>query len=59
MKSLLLALCLAGLATGAVAQDSSGKGVLTLKGPSGEAASLTAADVAALPRVSVAFDAHG
>lgn len=53
MKTLALALCFAGLATGTFAQT------LTLKGPSGEAASLSAADIAALPRVSVAFDAHG
>lgn len=53
MKTLVLALCFAGFATGAFAQT------LALKGPSGQAASLTAADVASLPRVSIAFDAHG
>jgi hypothetical protein len=30
-----------------------------VKGPSGQSASLSAADVASLPRVSFAFDAHG
>lgn len=53
MKTLVLALCFAGLASGAFAQS------LSLKGPAGETASLTAAEVAGLPRVSVAFDAHG
>jgi hypothetical protein len=59
VKTLVLALCFAGLATGAFAQVPSLKGALSLKGPTGQAASLTAADVAGLPRVSVAFDAHG
>ncbi len=58
MKTFVLALCLAGLglaglATGAAAQT------LVLKGPTGQTASLAAADLAGLPRVSVAFDAHG
>lgn len=53
MKTLVLALCFAGLATGAFAQT------LDLKGPSGQTATLTAADVASLPRVSFTFDAHG
>jgi hypothetical protein len=53
VKTLVLALCFAGLATGAFAQT------LGLKGPAGQTASLTAADVASLPRVSVAFDVHG
>jgi hypothetical protein len=53
VKILVLALCLTGLATAAVAQT------LTLKGPAGQTANLTAAEIAALPRASVAFDAHG
>lgn len=53
MKAFVLALCFAGLATGALAQT------LDLKGPAGQSASLTVADLASLPRVSVAFDAHG
>ncbi len=53
MKTLVLALCFAGLATGTFAQT------LDLKGPSGQTATLTAADVASLPRVSFTFDAHG
>ena len=59
MKTLVLALCFAGLATGAFAQASSSEGPLSLKGPTGQTASLSAADVAGLPRVSIAFDAHG
>ena len=53
MKTFVLALCFAGLATGALAQT------LNLKGPTGQSASLTVADLAGLPRVSVAFDSHG
>jgi hypothetical protein len=53
VKAFVLALCLAGLSTGAFAQS------LSLKGPAGQTASLTAADLASLPRVSVTFDAHG
>jgi hypothetical protein len=53
LKSCALALCLAGLATGAFAQS------LVLKGPDGRSATLAAADIAALPRVSVTFEGHG
>ena len=53
MKSALLALCLAGLATSALAQT------VTLKGPTGQTAKLGVSDLAALPRVSFTFDAHG
>lgn len=53
MKALLLALCLAGLATDAFAQS------LLLKGPKGETATVTAAELATLPRVSFTFDSHG
>ena len=58
MKTFVLALCLVelgltGLATGAVAQT------LVLKGPTGQTASLAVADLASLPRVSIAFDVHG
>lgn len=53
MKTVVLALCFAGLATGVFAQT------LALKAPAGQTASLTAADLASLPRVSVAFEAHG
>ena len=58
MKTFVLALCLAelglaGLATGAFAQT------LVLKGPAGQTANLSAADLAGLPRVSFAFDSHG
>lgn len=49
----MLALCLAATATGALAQ------ALVLKGPTGQTASLSAADLASLPRVSFAFDSHG
>lgn len=53
MKILVLAFCLAGLATAAAAQT------LDLKGPAGQAARLTVADLAGLPRASITFDAHG
>ncbi len=53
MKTLALTLCFVGLTSSAFAQT------LSLKGPAGETASLTAADVAGLPRASVALDAHG
>ncbi len=53
MKTLLLALCLAGLATNAFAQS------IVLKGPAGQTANLASADLAALPRVSFTFDSHG
>jgi hypothetical protein len=53
VKALLLALCLAGLATSALAQS------ISLKGPGGQAATLTAAELATLPRVSFTFDSHG
>uniref|UniRef100_B0SYB0 Oxidoreductase molybdopterin-binding domain-containing protein n=1 Tax=Caulobacter sp. (strain K31) TaxID=366602 RepID=B0SYB0_CAUSK len=53
MKTFLLALCLAGLATSAFAQT------LVVKGPTGQTANVAVADLASLPRVSVAFDAHG
>lgn len=52
MRLIVLAAVLAGLALPAAAQG------LTVTGPSG-AATLSAADVAALPRVSFLFDAHG
>lgn len=48
---LLLAATL--LATPAAAQT------LALKGPTGETGTMTEADIAALPRVSITFDAHG
>ncbi len=50
---LALALAATFLATAATAQT------LALKGPAGQAVTLTAAQIAALPRVSIAFDAHG
>jgi hypothetical protein len=53
VKALLLAVCLAGLATSAFAQN------IVLKGPGGQTATLAAADLAALPRVRVTFDSHG
>lgn len=57
MKSALkiasLALCAAALSTGAFAQD------LVVKGPAGQAATLSSADLATLPRVSFSFDSHG
>lgn len=53
MKALLLALCLAGSATGAYAQT------VVLKGPAGQVAHMTAAELAALPRVSVTLESHG
>jgi hypothetical protein len=53
VKTFVLALCLAGLATSAFAQT------LVLKGPAGQTANLAVADLSALPRVSIAFDAHG
>jgi len=53
VKALVLALCLAGLSTGAIAQT------LALKGPAGQTATVGVADLASLPRVSFAFDSHG
>jgi hypothetical protein len=53
VKTFVLALCLAGLATSAFAQT------LVLKGPTGQTASLAAADLAGLPRVSFTFESHG
>ncbi len=53
MKTFVLALCLAAMATSAFAQT------LVLKGPTGQTASLSAADLSGLPRVSFAFDSHG
>jgi hypothetical protein len=53
VKTLLLALCLASLATNAFAQS------IVLKGPEGQAATLASTDLAALPRVSFTFDSHG
>jgi hypothetical protein len=53
VKTLALALCLAGLATGVLAKD------LTVKGGAEKTIGFTAADLAALPRVSVALEAHG
>jgi hypothetical protein len=53
VKTLLFALCLAGLTTAASAQE------IVLKGPAGQTATLTAAELAALPRVSFSFDSHG
>lgn len=53
MRSLLFALAVAGLAAPASAQT------LTLKGPAGQAATLSAADIAAMPHVGFTFDAHG
>ncbi len=54
MKSLALALVLAALAAPAATAQT-----LALKGPAGQTVTLTAADVAALPRVGLTFDAHG
>ena len=53
MKAFALAAVLASLSTGAFAQS------ITLKGPTGQTATITAADLASLPRVSFSFDAHG
>ena len=53
MKALALAVVLSGLATGALAQS------IILKGPTGQTATVSATDLAALPRVSFSFDAHG
>lgn len=53
MRPLILS-ALAALLAGPVAAQG-----LALKGPAGQAVTLTAADVAALPRVSFVFDAHG
>lgn len=53
MKHLILATVLAVLAAPASAQS------LVLKGPSGQTVTITAAEVAKLPRVSFLFDAHG
>ena len=52
MRSVLF-LAAAFLATPVAAQT------IALKGPAGQAAAITAAEVAALPRVSFTFDAHG
>lgn len=53
MKALVLAFCLAGLSTGAIAQT------IALKGPSGQTATVGVTDLAGLPRVSFTFDSHG
>jgi hypothetical protein len=53
VKALVFALCLAGLPTGATAQT------LSLKGPTGQTATVGVADLTGLPRVSFAFDSHG
>jgi hypothetical protein len=53
VKTLLLAVCLAGFATNALAQS------IVLKGPAGQTATLAAADLAALPRVSFTLNSHG
>ena len=53
MKALVLALCLAGLSTGAIAQT------LALKGPTGQTATVGVADLASLPRVGFTLDSHG
>ncbi|EJL38233.1 hypothetical protein PMI01_00157 [Caulobacter sp. AP07] len=53
MKALVFALCFVGLSTGATAQT------LALKGPTGQTATVSVADLASLPRVSFAFDSHG
>ena len=53
MKAFVLALCLAGLSTSTFAQT------LVLKGPAGHTTTVSAAEIAALPRVTIAFDAHG
>jgi len=53
LKLSVLAACFALLATPALAQR------VALSGPSGQTATITAADLAAMPRVKVTFDAHG
>lgn len=53
LRNLLLAACLTLAADPAFAQS------LTLKGPEGQAVILTAAEIAALPRINFAFDSHG
>jgi hypothetical protein len=53
MRSFVLSLSLALLAGPAIAQS------VTLKGAEGQTATVTAADLAALPQVTLAFDAHG
>lgn len=53
MRALLLAAAVAALASPAFAQS------LSLKGPTGQTATATAADIAALPRVKFVFDADG
>jgi len=53
MKTSAVALAVACLALPASAET------LSVKGPAGQTATLTAADVGALPRVSFLFDAHG
>jgi hypothetical protein len=52
-RIILLPACLALLAAPAVAQT------IALKGPDGRTATIAAADLSGLPRVSFAFDAHG
>ncbi|PZQ51731.1 MAG: molybdopterin-binding oxidoreductase [Phenylobacterium zucineum] len=51
MRSILLTLALAACVSPAAA--------LELKGPTGQTATVSAADLADLPRVSFTFDAHG
>jgi hypothetical protein len=53
MRLLMLAVAAVALAAPAMAQT------LSLKGPTGQTASLSQADLAALPHVGFTFDAHG
>ena len=53
MKAFVIAVVLASLSTAAFAQS------ITLKGPTSQTATITAVDLASLPRVSFSFDAHG
>lgn len=53
MKPIILSAVLALLATPALAQS------VKLEGPTGQTATVTAADLASLPRVTFTFDAHG
>lgn len=53
MRALLLAAAVAALASPSFAQN------LELKGPTGQTATITSADLAGLPRVKFVFDAHG
>lgn len=53
MRPLILAACLSLLAAPVLAQS------LSLTGPAGQTATITSADLAALPRHTVVLDAHG